>query len=294
MANIMYTIEKPQESVNAELAANLSESSNSSSQSTEQFPCVSCLDDTILPPQRKLPDTVAMKLSNAGWALAIVSLVFTLAVTGFAFFISNESDSSATFGFAFDSFFALVSSCILIWRFSSKTRESYTVAKRETNATAIVAICMVVSAVVVFVRAIYCLYRTNKPQKPIELLILTTISFSIYSILFFAKYSVAQKLGSGCLMTDAIDSFCAAIFALSILISAIVLKFTTKVWYLDSTIAIIVSICSFIYGLVVIEKLIRVFRKREEIARHEYERLLSQKEAKDEGSPLPHNAAKNW
>lgn len=294
MANIMYTIEKPQECFNTELVENLSESSNSSSpSSSEQFPCVSCLDDTILPPRRKLPETVALKLSNAGWALAIATLMFALTVTGFAFFISNESDSSATFGFAFDSFFALVSSCILIWRFSSKTSESYTIAKRETNATAIVAICMVVSSVVVFVRAIYCLYHTEKPQKPIELLILTTVSFTIYLMLFIVKYAVAQKLGSGCLMTDAIDSLCGAIFALSILISAVVLKFTMKVWYLDSTIAIIVSVCSFAYGLIVIEKLVRVFRKREERARHEYERLLT-KEAKDESSRLPDVAAKNW
>lgn len=273
---IMYTIEKPQEN----FADETSVSSEGSSTNDVISPCVSCLDDTILPPQRKLPESVTLKLSNAARLLSAVTLAFTLAMCGTAFFVSNESDSSATFGFAFDSFFAMLSACILIWRFSSKTHEdSYTIAKRETHATAIVAICMVVSSVVVFGRAIYFLYHSDKPQKPIELLVLTTVSFSIYLVLFIIKYSIAQKLGSGCLMTDSVDSLCGAIFAISILISALILNYTMKLWYLDSSIAIIVSVSSFAYGLIVIVKLIRVFKRREEKARREceYELLVRSK-----------------
>lgn len=83
-------------------------------------------------------------------------------------------------------------------------------------------------------------------------------------------------------MTDAMDSFSGALFALSILGSAIVLKFTTKVWFLDSTIAVVVSVCSFIYGIIVIEKLVRVFRKREEKALREYEYQDLKDESNDE------------
>lgn len=262
---MLYMLEKPQENYDRK-------DSDPNSETSSESPCISCIDDTILPPQRKLPESVTKRLVCAGRSLATATLVCTAVITGFGFFASNNSDSSAMFGFAFDSFFALVSSCILIWRFSSKDQNSYKSAKRETHATAIVAICMIVSSIAIFVRAINCLYRTEKPGKPIELLILTSVSLVVYSVLFVSKHAVAKKLGSGCLMTDAMDSFCAAVFALSILGSAIILKFTTKVWYLDSTIALIVSICSFIYGFVVIEKLIRLFKKREEKALLEYEK----------------------
>lgn len=277
MADLVYTLEKPQETFDRR-SSPLSLSSDSST----EFACVSCIDDTILPPQRKLPDSIAMKLSNAGRILAIITLVCTVTITGFGFFTSNDSGSSAMFGFAFDSFFGLISACILIWRFSFQTHDSYTIAKRETHATAVVAICMIVSSIATFVRAVNYLYHTHRPRKPIELLILTAVSLFIYSILFVAKYSVAQKLGSGSLMTDAMDSFSGALFALSILGSAIVLKFTTKVWFLDSTIAVVVSVCSFIYGIIVIEKLVRVFRKREEKALREYEYQDLKDESNDE------------
>ena len=170
----------------------------------------------------------------------------------------------ATFGFAFDSFFAVISSVVLIWRFWNNNPSSYVVAKRETNATVIVAVCLVVSSVAIVARSINCLYHTDKPGKPVELVILTSASMVVYSILFLVKRVIAVKLGSGALMTDAMDSLCGALFAISILISAVVLEFTEKAWFMDSTIAIVVSICSFLYGIIVIQRLISVHVHRRE------------------------------
>lgn len=262
MEDMIYKIERPQDSC---------ESSDGTSESGETpLPmdnvCVSCLDETMFPPRQKLPEHAVAKLSSVARKLAFATLVCTIVITVFGFFTSTESDSMATFGFAFDSFFAVISSVVLIWRFWSDKPDSYVVAKRETSATAVLAVCLIVSSVAIIGRSISCLYNTTKPEKPVELVILTSVSLSVFLVLFLVKRTIAKKLGSGALMTDAMDSLCGALFALSILITALVLEFTEKAWFMDSSIAILVSVCSFLYGVIVLQRLICVHMRREEQA----------------------------
>ena len=260
MEDLIYKIERPQDSC---------ESSDGTSESGElplDNVCVSCLDETMFPPRQKLPEHAVAKLSSVARKLAFATLVCTIVITVFGFFTSTESDSMATFGFAFDSFFAVVSSVVILWRFWSDKPDSYVVAKRETNATAVLAVCLIVSSVAIIGRSISCLYNTTKPEKPVELVILTSVSLSVFLVLFLVKRTIAKKLGSGALMTDAMDSLCGALFALSILITALVLEFTEKAWFMDSGIAILVSVCSFLYGVIVLQRLICVHMRREEQA----------------------------
>ncbi|XP_028395031.1 transmembrane protein 163-like [Dendronephthya gigantea] len=260
MEDLTYKVERPQEEYES------SDLNSDSGDSSFRDACVSCIDETMFPPRQKLPESAVIKLSTLARKLAMATLFCNIVITAFGFFTSTESDSMATFGFAFDSFFAVISSVVLIWRFWTDNPDSYVVAKRETNATAVIAVCLVVSSIAITGRSINCLFDTDKPGKPAELIILTSASLFAYSVLFLIKRVIAVKLGSGALMTDAMDSLCGALFALSILISALVLEFTEKAWFMDSTIAIVVSVCSFVYGVIVLQKLICVHLKREEKA----------------------------
>ena len=263
MEELIYKIERPQEDYET------SDSTSDSGDSPPGNPCVSCLDETMFPPRQKLPEHAVIKLSGVARKLAFATLFCNIIITAFGFFTSTESDSIATFGFAFDSFFAVISSFVLIWRFWSDKPDSYVVEKRETNATAVVAVSLIVSSVAIIGRSINCLYHTQKPEKPVELVILSSISLVVYVVLFLVKRTVAKKLGSGALMTDAMDSLCGALFALSILITALVLEFTEKAWFMDSSIAIFVSTCSFFYGVIVLQKLVCVRMKREKQAQRQ-------------------------
>ena len=264
MEDLTYKIERPQDDYSS------SDLTSESGESLMENACVSCIDETMFPPRQKLPESVLIKLSGVARKLAFATLMCNILITGFGFFTSTESDSMATFGFAFDSFFAVIASFVLIWRFWNENPNSYVVAKRETNATAVVAVCLVVSSVAIIGRSINCLYHTDKPEKPIELVILTSVSLFVYTVLFLVKRTVAKKLGSGALMTDAMDSLCGALFAVSILITALVLEFNEKAWFMDPSIAIAVSVCSFVYGVIVFQRLICIHMKREQNAfRHE-------------------------
>ena len=276
MEDLTYKIERPQEDYSS------SDLTSENGESPVENACVSCIDETMFPPRQKLPESVLIKLSGVARKLAFATLICNIVITGFGFFTSTESDSMATFGFAFDSFFAVIASVVLIWRFWTENPNSYVVAKRETNATAVVAVCLVVSSVAIIGRSINCLYHTDKPEKPIELVILTSVSLFVYTVLFLVKRTVAKKLGSGALMTDAMDSLCGALFAVSILITALVLEFTEKAWFMDPSIAIAVSVCSFVYGVIVFQRLICIHMKREQNAfRYEqgYDMLEQEKSA---------------
>lgn len=260
MEELIYKIERPQEDIDQ--SSDLASDGGDSLESSVENACVSCIDETMFPPRQKLPANAVIKLSAVARKLAFTTLVCNIVITGFGFFTSTESDSMATFGFAFDSFFAVIASLVLIWRFWSDNPDSSVVTKREKNATAVVAVCLVVSSGAIVGRSINCLYHREKPVKPVELVILTSASLFVYSILFIVKRTVAVKLGSGALMTDAMDSLCGAIFAVSILITALIFEFTEKAWFMDSSIAITVSICSFVYGVIVLKKLICLHLKK--------------------------------
>lgn len=278
MEDLSFKIERPQEDYDS------SDFTSESGESAVENVCVSCIDETMFPPRQKLPESVVIKLSVVARKLAFATLLCNIVITAFGFFTSTESDSMATFGFAFDSFFAVIASFVLIWRFWSDNPSSYVVAKRETNATAVVAVCLIVSSVAIIGRSINCLYHTEKPEKPVELVILTSVSLFVYSVLFLVKRTVAVKLGSGALMTDAMDSLCGALFAVSILITALIFEFTEKAWFMDSTIAIAVSICSFVYGVIVLQRLICIHIKREERALRQeqgYDMLQQEKSAEE-------------
>ena len=253
----MFKLDRPQyDSSSSDFT---SESDNSQ---TSENACVSCLDETMFPPRQKLPEGAYKKLLTVARNLAFVTLFTNVVVSTFGFFTSTESGSMATFGFAFDSFFAIIASIVLIWRFWSTDLDNSVATRRETNATAVIAFSVAVSSLAIIGRSIGCLYHSKKPKNQWEIIILSSVSVFAFTMLFIMKRMVAVKIGSSALMTDAIDSLCASLFAVSILISALVSQLTAKVWYLDASIAIVVSICSFGYGILVIARLVSIRMKR--------------------------------
>ena len=70
-------------------------------------------------------------------------------------------------------------------------------------------------------------------------------------------------MGSGALMTDAIDALSGGILAFSLAISSTVLKCSINLWYLDSSVAMAIAAFSICYGLTVLIRLIAVYKDRE-------------------------------
>lgn len=258
--NFIYWIECPQEDANIE-----DEDENDSSAT-----CVSFIDEALLPRQKNLPKFFAQRLRRMAVTLASITLVVTLVIAVLAFLTWRTSDSAAAFGFAFDSFFTSLSSFMIIWRFCSSQSSITESARKETIATLVIALSLVISAVFIFARAYQSIQAGDKPSQLVFILVLSVSSCLAYFLLFVAKYKVAIRMGSGALMTDAIDALSGGILAFSLVISSTILKCSIDVWYLDSSIAMAIAAFSVCYGGIVMMRLIVVYRDREDatIVRH--------------------------
>lgn len=254
--NWIYLIVHPQDDL-------LDISKDDEGKETSNNSCVSFIDETILPKHKNLPKFFAQRLSRMAVTLAAVTLAVTLVIALLAFLASNTTASSAAFGFGFDSVFTSLSSFLIIWRFWSSNSSNSEIARKETLATIAVAFSMVTSAACIFARAFQSVKGGERPSQMVFVIAVATSSGVAYFILFVAKYKVASRMGSAALMTDAIDALSGGILALTLVISSSILKYSHTVWFLDSSIAMVIAAFSMCYGVTVLVRLMAVYRDRE-------------------------------
>lgn len=215
------------------------------------FPCVSPLYDNAESRRRNLSAQEKHRWRRAALLVSFSSMYVTL-ILGIASFISSGiSESSAAFAYAFDAILGVVSSGMIIWRFYQGVNGDLG-PWRERKACMVIAGCFLLSAVVMFGRSIQCLLTNVEPIKTASLLVISVVGLFCYSALFWMKYRVAEKLQSVALRTDAIDSALGAAMALGLILSTVIYEETHKSWWLDSSIGLVISLGTFMYGAQII------------------------------------------
>ncbi len=227
------------------------------------YECVSCLDDVLFPPKKKLLPAELRKLDTIAILLCVLTLLVAMSLTGISYATYVDSKSSSIFAFAFDALLQALSSLMLIWRFSILTNVS--LERKETIATLGVAFVNAVAAISIIVPTIGAVMRKEKATHARVSVIVATIGTILYAVLFFVKFKLSRKLGSSALMTDTIDSLGGALLGLSVLVSSLILLFTEKVWFLDAIIALGIAALMFLYAVVVIVKQVNMWRNTEEL-----------------------------
>ena len=192
---------------------------------------------------------------------AIVTLIVTAIFTVLSIVASEESDSTAAFGFAFESLLAGLASFIILWRFWSVKELEIRNRRREVIALFIITASLIISGVSVGYKSIKALVFAEKHKKSRMLLILSSVSVVVYLVLFVIKYRIAKRLGSRALRTDSIDALCGALLALSIVVTTSTREFTSKAWFLDSVIALGVSVFSLIYGIHSLAHFVKLYKQ---------------------------------
>ncbi|XP_028395033.1 transmembrane protein 163-like [Dendronephthya gigantea] len=192
---------------------------------------------------------------------AIATLIATVVFTVLSLVASEESDSSAAFGFAFESLLAGLASFIILWRFWSMKELESRNRRREVIALFAITSSLIISGVSVGYKSIKALVLTEKHKKSKLLLILSAVSVGVYLILFVYKHRIAKRLCSRALRTDAIDALCGALLALSIVVTTSTREFTTKAWFLDSVIALGVAVFSLFYGFYSLVHFVKLYKK---------------------------------
>lgn len=220
-------------------------------QSFGTFQCVSPLDDEEKVKQNKLSAHQKTRWWRAAIIISVASAYITLLLSVSSFVSSGISDSSAAFAIAFDAMLGMTSSCVIVWRFY-KGANGRLGPLKEKRACTVIAACFILSGLMMFCRAIDCLVGNKEPQKTTSLLIISSVGFVCYMGLFYVKYCVADKLKSLALRTDSIDSGLGAAMALGLILSTVIYQQTHKSWFLDASIALVIALVTFGYGIKVL------------------------------------------
>uniref|UniRef100_UPI0037E8129C transmembrane protein 163a n=1 Tax=Semicossyphus pulcher TaxID=241346 RepID=UPI0037E8129C len=196
-----------------------------------------------------------------------VSIVVTLILAVAAFTVSFMRHSASAFGFAFDATLDVMSSFIVIWRYSNAAAVHS--AHREYIACVILGIVFALSSLCILGKAIHNLATGMPPEVDDFLYSVSIVSGFTCSLLAVAKFWLGRVLTSRALITDGFNSLVGAIMGFSILISAEVFKHEPEVWFLDGTIGVLIGLIILAYGVKLLKDMVPRVRQTRNYERFE-------------------------
>ncbi|CAB1450102.1 unnamed protein product [Pleuronectes platessa] len=196
-----------------------------------------------------------------------VSIVVTLMLAVAAFTLSFMRHSASAFGFAFDASLDVMSSFIVLWRYSNAAAVHS--AHREYIACVVLGVVFVLSSLCILGKAIHNLATKMLPEVDDFLFSVSIVSGFTCILLAVAKFMLGRVLTSRALFTDAFNSMIGAVMGFSILISAEVYKQHPDVWFLDGTVGVLMALLIFGYGVKLLRDMVPRVRQTRNYERFE-------------------------
>ncbi|XP_056351998.1 transmembrane protein 163 isoform X2 [Oenanthe melanoleuca] len=155
--------------------------------------------------------------------------------------------SASSFGFAFDATLDVLSSAIVLWRYSNAAAVHS--AHREYMACVILGVIFLLSSICIVIKAIHDLAKRVLPEVDDFLYSVSVLSGILCTVLAVIKFMLGKVLTSRALITDGFNSLVGGIMGFSILLSAEVFKHNSSVWYLDGSIGVLIGLTISAYGI---------------------------------------------
>ena len=171
----------------------------------EKSPCVSFTDETEESRQDTVPEVnERRKWRKASLAVAIASLIVSVIFCAASFFASATTDSCAVFASALDTFLAIFSASVVIWRFKDD-RNGKIGPKREKYGSMVFGVAFVTDGVITIAVSSVHLVDENTPKHS-NLMWPALFGFSfIYCILAAIECWISKRFKSSVLFSLAID-----------------------------------------------------------------------------------------
>ncbi|XP_061841407.1 transmembrane protein 163a [Nerophis lumbriciformis] len=197
------------------------------------------------------------------WASIGVTIILAIA----AFTVSIMRHSASAFGFAFDAVLDVLSSVIVLWRYSNAAAVHS--AHREYIACIILGVIFILSSMCILGKAIHDLATKLLPEVDDFLFSVSIVSGLVCSILCVIKFMLGKVLTSRALITDGFNSLVGGVMGFSILVSAEVFKHEPNVWYLDGTVGVLIGLIILAYGVKLLADMIPRVRQTRNYERFE-------------------------
>ncbi|XP_034064689.1 transmembrane protein 163a isoform X2 [Gymnodraco acuticeps] len=161
--------------------------------------------------------------------------------------VSFMRHSASAFGFAFNATLDILSSFIVLWRYSNAAAVHS--AHREYIACVVLGVVFVLSSLCILGKAIHNLATREPPEVDDFLYSVSIVSGITCAVLAVAKFMLGRVLTSRALITDGFNSIVGSIMGFSILISAEIYKDHVDVWFLDGTLGVLIGLIIMAYGV---------------------------------------------
>ncbi|XP_075685308.1 transmembrane protein 163 [Rhinoderma darwinii] len=201
----------------------------------------------LLESSTKLKPHEAQNYRKKALWISWTSIVVTLVLAVAAFTVSVMRYSASSFGFAFDAILDVLSSVIVLWRYSNAAAVHS--AHREYLACVILGVIFLLSAFCIVVKAIHDLSIRVLPEVDNFLFSVSILSGILCTLLAVVKFMLGKVLTSRALITDGFNSLVGGVMGFSILISAEVFKHNSTIWYLDGSFGILIGLIIMAYGI---------------------------------------------
>ncbi|XP_058478832.1 transmembrane protein 163a-like [Solea solea] len=196
-----------------------------------------------------------------------ISIVVTLILAVTAFTVSFMRHSASAFGFAFDATLDVMSSIIVLWRYSNAAAVHS--AHREYIACVVLGVVFILSSLCILGKAIHNLATRMLPEVDDFLFSVSIVSGLLCSLLAVVKFMLGRVLTSRALITDGFNSMVGAVMGFSILVSAEVYKNHADVWFLDGSIGVIIGLIIMAYGIKLLKDMVPRVRQTRNYERFE-------------------------
>ncbi|XP_076018150.1 transmembrane protein 163a [Genypterus blacodes] len=177
------------------------------------------------------------------WSSIVITIILAVA----AFTVSFMRNSASSFGFAFNATLDVLSSIIVLWRYSNAAAVHS--AHREYIACVVLGVVFVLSSLCIVGKAIHDLSTGLPPEVDDFLFSVSIVSGLVCAVLAVVKFMLGRVLTSRALITDGFNSIVGSVMGFSILISAEVFKHHPNVWYLDGSIGVLIGLIIMAYGI---------------------------------------------
>ncbi|XP_061782291.1 transmembrane protein 163a-like [Nerophis lumbriciformis] len=196
-----------------------------------------------------------------------ISIVVTLILAVTAFTVSFMRHSASAFGFAFDATLDILSSIIVLWRYSNAA--AVYSAHREYLACVVLGVLFVLCSFCILGKAIHNLVTRMPPEVDDFLFSVSILSGFVCTLLAITKFMLGRVLTSRALITDGFNSLVGGIMGFSILISAQVYKDHPDVWFLDGIIGVLIGLVLLAYGVKLLKDMVPRVRQTRNYERFE-------------------------
>jgi len=194
--------------------------------------------------------------ANHAFVLSWISVIITMAACIGGLATAKLTGSSLILAYGLENMVDFLSSVVVLWRFycpshADPVREAI-LAKREQRASAAISLILVILGLGIMISAIGHLERgadDNVDEETDTLISIGIPSIFIFGLMAFIKFHYSSMLSSPSLQKDAICSLIGTVLALSLVLNSIIIKSTSKAWWLDPLIALFCGLGSLYVAL---------------------------------------------